>query len=813
MTMTSIASCVPPRSRTGWLLAALAFAACLLPQIRPAQAQYTTPCPAGDLTSAAATLPDVPEIASSNGILKGTVVLADAQRAVTVPKKGPNGTTICVPQLQRFFQRGDAPINPDTVNPPRPGPTLRGQLGDVVEITFLNQINTLDYGDTIDLSQKGIGNGCDSVTNGSGYPNFPAGTTPASDTYPNCFHGSTAGNLHFHGTHTSPSYTADNVFLAISPSPRKGGVPTETAASVQPEFDAFFANCKAKLNADNLLEWPPTWKDMSAAGLPKWLTNQQAMLAAFDVGKPPAQQIGAADDKVNTAGGFPQYYIGSFPYCFLLPKKPITETVDQGKMRMGQSPGTMWYHAHKHGSTAMDVSNGMVGAFIIEDNSPQGYDGYIKAFYAKQPNNRGQKGVPNTLWPIKQTVMVVNQVAGTPKLETASPGGPKPFSVNGYEQPLVSMYPGEVQMWRIVNGSTISGFYLPALPPGFTWRQTAQDGVQFDTPNYKSRAQRPVFLAAGNRIDLLVQAPVTPKTGQFPVLVTQGVSQSGAEKVQVPQTVLMTIELTGSGPAMNPTPANPATGFPAAMPVRPRFLDDIVATNAPERTLTFNTAGQGTGHSQHKIAIDTGPLAKFEEGPALTIQKLATIEEWKIANTTNGTAVNDPIDHPFHIHINPFQVTEVFDPNAPMQDASGHTIFTNGQATPLYVLTGTCVANQNGNGPNPVAPCKTATNQCLLDGNVASSWHPCASAPTPYNQATNIWWDVFPIPDGITNPAATTANGLPSVIAGYFKMKTRFEDYNGSYVLHCHILAHEDRGMMLQVNLAATQQMSMMTHH
>ena len=162
-------------------------------------------------------------------ILKGTVVLADAQRAVTVPNKGPNGSTICVPQLQRFFQRGDASINPNTVNPPAPGPTLRGQLGDVVEITFLNQINTLDYGDTIDLSEKGIGTGCDSVTNGSGYPNFPAGTTPASDTYPNCFHGSSAGNLHFHGTHTSPSYTADNVFLAISPSPRKNGMPAETA--------------------------------------------------------------------------------------------------------------------------------------------------------------------------------------------------------------------------------------------------------------------------------------------------------------------------------------------------------------------------------------------------------------------------------------------------------------------------------------------------------------------------------------------------------------------------------------------------------
>ena len=85
---------------------------------------------------------------------------------------------------------------------------------------------------------------------------------------------------------------------------------------------------------------------------------------------------------------------------------------------MGQAPGTMWYHAHKHGSTAIDVSNGMVGAFIIEDNSPQGYDGFIKRFYLQHQNNRKLPGqtVPAPNWPILQTTMVVNQFGGTPKL-------------------------------------------------------------------------------------------------------------------------------------------------------------------------------------------------------------------------------------------------------------------------------------------------------------------------------------------------------------------------------------------------------------
>src|SRR6185369_10557721 len=35
---------------------------------------------------------------------------------------------------------------------------------------------------------------------------------------PNCFHASSAANLHFHGTHVSPTTTGDNVLVNIWPS-------------------------------------------------------------------------------------------------------------------------------------------------------------------------------------------------------------------------------------------------------------------------------------------------------------------------------------------------------------------------------------------------------------------------------------------------------------------------------------------------------------------------------------------------------------------------------------------------------------------
>ena len=51
----------------------------------------------------------------------------------------------------------------------------------------------------------------------------------------------------------------------------------------------------------------------------------------------------------------------------------------------------------------------------------------------------------------------------------------------------------------------------------------------------------------------------------------------------------------------------------------------------------------------------------------------------------------------------------------------------------------------------------------------------------------------------LTKPAV---GGTPIKVPGYFKMRSRFVDFSGLYVMHCHILAHEDRGMMTVVQVA-----------
>jgi len=49
------------------------------------------------------------------------------------------------------------------------------------------------------------------------------------------------------------------------------------------------------------------------------------------------------------------------------------------------------------------------------------------------------------------------------------------------------------------------------------------------------------------------------------------------------------------------------------------------------------------------------------------------------------------------------------------------------------------------------------------------------------------------------------------VIPGYFKMRSRFVDYPGVYVMHCHILVHEDRGMMFTVEVTPVR--ALQVHH
>ena len=741
---------------THWLIAIVTAISIALPQLVSTQAAAQTPTsPTVDCPTAGNQIfANPPELVSSDGMLRGTIVLTEEeQRLIT----SMDGTATCAPQLVRNFRgenvRGERlaamrpaqPPNPN-LRDPEPGPTLRARVGDLVQLTFVNRIDSNRFDKSFDIEA------CTQV--GQDGRTYPGGNF--GDKFPNCLHASSTANIHFHGTHTNPNTTGDNVYLQIRPLPRDNqGNLTTTAQEATVGFAEFFRKCTEQLK-NPLNPWPTNWSDLPKA----WTDKQTALLQAYQQ-KNPSQRLWD-ENKEELKDGWPIYYIGAFPYCFALPAYPGESDAHPV---MGQAPGTHWYHAHKHGSTAINVANGMTGAFIIEGK----YDDELNAAYRDYILKDGKA------WNARsQPVLVLNQLGTVPNVLI---GGGTPripgvdFVVNGRLSPKLSMQPGEVQLWRIINTSgRTAAYFMP--PEGLEWRQLAQDGVQFADSNYQNSLNKPFYMAPANRVDLLVKAPMTPMSTQIRVqnaMARKQVLPTPRDPTQVPGVVLLTVEVGGE--AVKQSGKDAQMPFLARAPEQPKYLadisdDEMKENNFASKQFIFNTGAQHTIND-----------LQFNNGHAHVSVLLSATEEWTIKNMAAS------IDHPLHIHINPFQVSEFFDPNENLVDPiTGKLEIRNSAAVPRYIFTG-----------QP----KVDPRQCELDPNDPTTWREGGKVQEgACKKATGtdlVWRDVFAIP-------SSRNDGGPT-IPGYFKMRSRFVDYPGLYVMHCHILIHEDRGMMFSVEV------------
>src|SRR6185369_17248564 len=123
-------------------------------------------------------------------------------------------------QLLRQFHGWDAAEpRPTPKTSIGPGPTLRARIGDHIQVAFLNKVHEDSFPYTFVTGKDKppfSGAGCDQV----GLPDAQGKYQyPASDKYPNCFHGSSTANIHYHGTHTSPDGLGDNVLVQVLPDP------------------------------------------------------------------------------------------------------------------------------------------------------------------------------------------------------------------------------------------------------------------------------------------------------------------------------------------------------------------------------------------------------------------------------------------------------------------------------------------------------------------------------------------------------------------------------------------------------------------
>lgn len=666
------------------------------------------------------------------------------------------------PTMLRYFN-GYNTATPNqyaiTTNNAGPGPTLRCEIGDTVQITFLNQVQVQDFSGTLDVGEEGRGStdGCDKSSKPPNPQTGQGGDAnwyPANDKYPNCFHGSSSANMHFHGTHVTPATTGDNVLINVRPDPKMSDA---TVTQIQKWFEEVFQNCHLNHEPKRWEQLPSGWRQYQMGDLVAGIgdPNKRGIIGIYDRtapyvgphsnpngrGLPPELQLWPQNAEAIGNRTWPQFYIGSYPICFQIPKgdpncDPNTGGPSRDCLKMGQAPGTHWYHAHKHGSTTINLFNGLAGALIIEDNSPTGYDGALKAFYAKTNNK------------LEDVMIVFMQITDTLNLISTNPPGPPQILVNGQLKPTIMMKQGEVKLFRMLN-ATVQSFINFKFAPASTssssnmqFKQTAQDGVQLAWANYSKsdNGTQTVRMSPANRVDLLVQAPAAPGCYVLQTTATNPVP-------------LLYINVTSDS-------VSPAMGFPATQsdyPPMPRFLENIPASSIyVKREIVYSSrkgvAVTPNGRALTQFLIDG---KQFEDQIVNQVMRVDTSEEWKIVNADE----NNNIAHPFHIHINPFQIVEIYDPTG---------FYNNG--TPLHVV---------------------------FDD-------PKTQPPNQF-----VWWDTFGIP-----PAKVTKDSggkITSVDPGYFRMRTRFVDFTGMYVQHCHILAHEDRGMMQLLEVVPNK--TVIKHH
>ena len=354
--------------------------------------------------------------------------------------------------------------------------------------------------------------------------------------------------------------------------------------------------------------------------------------------------------------------------------KPGSSFQYEYKIPADHPPGTYFYHPHKHGSVSMQMFGGMAAALIIEG---------------------GLDNVPEVA-AARDLVYLINELNIDPVTGQVPPytiGGAFPLpnrilTVNGQVTPTLKVFSGEVVRLRVINATVRTN--IPFSIDGHDLNLAAMDGVTFASLRNTNSG---VFLAPANRGDILLK-------GKAPGIYAIKKLVDPSNQNPDPESIIGFLEVL-------PTTVN--MSLPTNLPV-PAALPDIKAAEVTKkRTVIFNVTPNGPAATFSNFTVDG---KRFDPAVIDWSPTLDSVEEWTLQNDSN-------VGHPFHIHVNPFQVIAI-----------------------------------NG-------------------------------VPLPVPE----WRDTVLIPKKSLNTSGTVT------------IRQRYKDFKGLFVFHCHILVHEDIGMMQTVNV------------
>ncbi|MFY9956603.1 multicopper oxidase domain-containing protein [Bradyrhizobium sp.] len=426
------------------------------------------------------------------------------------------------------------------------------------------------------------------------------------------------------------------------------------------------------------------------------------------------------------------------------------------------------------------------------------------------------------------------------------------FTINGLKAPHWDIAPDRYEVWRLQNGSANVTYHLSlqAQSSGsnivtkapFQVLDMDGAGLTAATGDLLPKSTD-ILLMPSSRVDLLVQSPkenaadvtyalvndafqtgfaagdadiwphvalatITFKASRTAVEANRTTVATAASQLSVEAATINEGELAADLP-------NQCAGFddPSLTPPQKAFFHDHLHVTSPSKRRIYlgvydptnvfaigNTLVDGGGNETDTFGRPIGPqnpvrLTPFDMSSPLSslcVRKGAGDEIWEIVNVSNEV-------HNFHIHQVKFSVVrQTAGPNAgePVMrapsaidrvDLPSKLLFRSGAAD----LKHDVVLVPRGQSTLPASGEATCSSSLLPDG------------------------DHFVINrDNPSNPNACDGTGRPYDLSGMIEIRLNFDGsevsafddgtgtkHNARFVYHCHILEHEDNGMMAAITV------------
>ncbi|MCR6652954.1 MAG: multicopper oxidase domain-containing protein [Cellvibrionaceae bacterium] len=444
--------------------------------------------------------------------------------------------------------------------------------------------------------------------------------------------------------------------------------------------------------------------------------------------------------------------------------------------------GTFWYHPHRHGSTAIQVASGMGGALIVQGNRQPTLErsGDIDVLLGNSAKERlfvfqqiqyacYTKGQPPAIKRNSdQTYLCESEDVGI--IENIDDFGPNKWatsgrhtSINGVVQPVIKdAKVGELERWRMIHAGV-------------------RDSINFKVVKMTGESQLTSVAAAAEK-DFLQQSCAGAVVPQYRIaadgLTLAAVDTSDVSVFQPGYRwdTLMLFSEPGRYCVIDEAAA--ASANVGAVPSEPRllgFVDVKAGRSTTIKDKLIDSAKNITDRSIRRAVADDlknglglenfvphSSLLEMSDKEVTTQTLEFNIDSGKfmidnspfdpnrvdrqliLGNTDDWTLTSKVGSHPFHIHVNPFQIVKILDPNG--KDVSAADAIDDYDTAKQF--------------PDP-----------------------------QYRGMKGKWKDTIWVKN---------AGGKTYTVV----VRTKYQRYIGDFVLHCHILDHEDQGMMQNVRIS-----------